>query len=223
MPSTKNWWNAEIDWTTPAGVLLEKFLALIPKDQSFHLTLYGSAPLQLTVDHKMLSADVDLFSEDDVDLEALVKSAGLDKSQGGFYLEPGYELSFRTTSRWRQRAISVQRGNVTITIPHPIDILIGKLDRLEPKDLIAFQRVIQLTGHPTESELLTELQNAVDLFRPGFDEESPNRYPENTRRLWRELFKTEIDVHSQIIAPAIERRRRGYGDPPPDYKGSLAT
>lgn len=108
-----------------------------------------------------------------------------------------------------------------MTIPHPLDILIGKLDRLEPKDVKAFQRVIEITGHPTADELRHELQNAVDLFRPAFDEESPNRYPENTRRLRRELFGTEIDIRREVIEPAIARRRAGYGETPPDYKGSL--
>src|SRR5205085_11188819 len=100
-------------------------------------------------------------------------------------------------------------------------ILIGKLDRLEPKDLEAFQRVLAATGHPTADELRTELQNAVDLFRPAFDEDSPNRYPENTRRLWRELFHAEIDVSREIIEPAISKRRQGYGEVPPDYKKAL--
>src|SRR5580692_5775125 len=133
MPSTKNWWTGEIDWAAPAGVLLQKFLATLPTDRPFHLTLYGSAPLQLTVDRQLMSGDVDLFSDDDEDLSALVAAAGLDRRHGGFYLEPGFELSFRTSPRWRQRARSIQLGNVTLTLPHPFDILIGKLNRLEEK------------------------------------------------------------------------------------------
>lgn len=148
-------------------------------------------------------------------------TAKLDKTCGGFYLEPGFELSFRTSPRWRQRAATIQRGNVTLTIPHPLDILIGKLDRLDAKDMKAFERVIQLTGHPTAAELQRELQNAVDLFRPAFDEDSPNRYPENTRRLWREMFRTEIDIRRDIIEPASARRKQGYGESPPDYKSAL--
>ncbi len=65
MPSIKNWWTAEIDWATPAGQLLQKFLAALPKDRPFRFTLYGSAPLQLTVDRQLMSGDVDLFSDDD--------------------------------------------------------------------------------------------------------------------------------------------------------------
>jgi hypothetical protein len=53
MPSTKNWWAVEIDWTTPAGQLLQKFVVALPKDRPFHITLYGSAPLQLTVDRQI--------------------------------------------------------------------------------------------------------------------------------------------------------------------------
>jgi hypothetical protein len=221
MTSTENWWAGEIDWATPAGQLLQKFLVALPTGRSFHFTLYGSAPLQLTVDRQLMSGDVDLFSDDDEDLAALIVAARLDKTRGGFHLEPGFELSFRTSPRWRQRAQTVRRGNVTLTIPHPIDILIGKLDRLDAKDLTAFERTIQLTGHPTADELKRELQNAVDLFRPAFDDDAPNRYPENTRKLWREIFRAEIDIRREIIEPAVARRKQGYGETPPDYKGAL--
>lgn len=221
MSSTANWWPAEIDWATPAGQLLQKLAAALPAGRAFHLTVYGSAPLQLTIDRQLLSGDVDVFSDDDEDLSGLIAAAGLDKAHGGLHVETGFELSFRTSPRWRQRAKVVQLGNVTLTFPHPLDILIGKLDRLEPKDMQAFRRVRELTGHPTAEELQRELQNAVDLFRPAFDEDSPNRYPENTRHLWRELFGLEIDIRRDIIEPAVQRRKLGYGETPPDYKGAL--
>lgn len=147
--------------------------------------------------------------------------SGLNKEAGEVYLEPGFELSFRTSPRWRERAKVYVLNNVTLTLPHPLDILIGKLDRLDPKDLLAFRSVIELTGHPTEAELRRELQNAVHLFRPSFDTESPNRYPENTRRLWQELFGKELDLRREIIEPDLSRRAIGYGETPPEYKRSL--
>ena len=223
MNSTANWWPAELDWSTPAGRLLQQLVAALPTDRALHLTVYGSAPLQLTVDRQLLSGDVDVFSDEDEDLSELLAATGLDKAHGGLHFEPGFELSFRTSPRWRQRAKVVQLGKVTFTFPHPLDILIGKLDRLEAKDLLAFRRVRELTGHPTAEELQRELQNAVDLFRPGFDEASPNRYPENTRQLWRELFGREIDIRRDIIEPALIRRKLGYGEPPPDYKQALGS
>ena len=72
-------------------------------------------------------------------------------------------------------------------------------------------------------EMKRELQNAVDLFRPGFDEESPNRYLENTERLWEEVFRSKIDVRREIIEPALIRRKQGYGETPPDYKKLLGS
>jgi hypothetical protein len=224
MNSTKNyssWWAGEIDWTAPAGQLLEKFLKSLPASRPFHVTVYGSAPLQLTIDRQLLSADVDIFSDDDEDLSALVAAAKLDKGHGNIYLEPGFKLSFRTSPDWPRRAKTIQRANVRLTFPHPLDILIGKLHRLDAKDLKAFQRVIEITGHPTAEEFKHELQNALDLFRPAFDEDSPNRYPENTRRLWQEIFHADIDVRREIIEPAIARQRVGYGETPPGYKAII--
>ena len=62
------------------------------------------------MDRQLLSGDVDLFSDEEEDLSSLIVAAKLDKTRGGFYLEPGFELSFRTNLRWRQRAATVQRG-----------------------------------------------------------------------------------------------------------------
>lgn len=106
-------------------------------------------------------------------------------------------------------------------IPHPIDILIAKLNRLDEKDLEAFRRVIAKTGHPTESELIRELQLAADLFRPAFDEEAAHDMTGNCRRLWPVIFGREIDPRAEIIAPALAERKRGYGDPSQDWKAEL--
>lgn len=223
MSSTKSWdwWRGDVDWETPAGRLLRAFFAGLPNGRSYHFVLYGSAPLQLTLNRAWTSADVDFFSEDDSDFSGLVDELGLGKGQGDLYLEPGYRLSFRSTPWMAARAKSVERGPVTVTIPHPLDILVGKLARLEPKDLLAFRRVIDLTGHPTRDELLHELQNAVDLFRPAFAEEDPNLYPANAVRLWRELWQEDLDVRRDILAPAMKRIRAVHGHTPPDYKRAL--
>ena len=55
------------------------------------------------------------------------------------------------------------------------------------------------------------------------DEESPNRYLENTERLWREVYGMTIDVRADVIAPALLRRRQGYGEPPRDSKKELGS
>ena len=55
-----------------------------------------------------------------------------------------------------------------------------------------------------------ELQFALDLFRPNFDEEMIGDITTNTRVLWQELWKKDINVRQEIIAPAVVLRNKGY-------------
>jgi len=217
----KEAWNTEFHLDAPAGKVLKKladFIGDIPAE----IGLFGSSPLQICVDPDLLSGDVDAFS-DETRLDEWVKGAGLADESKRPYIQVCSELNFRTSPRWRQRTQSLQLGNCAFVLPHPIDILIAKLNRLEEKDLEAFRVVIAKTGHPTEEEMISELQFAVDLFRPGFDEENAVDMSGNCRRLWPEIFGREIDPRAEIIAPALEIRRRGceLDEPKRDYKAEL--
>lgn len=184
------------------------------------MTLFGSAPIQITVDPTLLSADVDVFSPVE-ELAHFVRAAGLDREQTDFYIQVSSELNFRTSPQWKDRSQSTTIGNVTLVFPHPIDILIAKLNRLDEKDVRAFRTVLARTGHPTEAELIQELQMAVDLFRPSFDEEQGHDMANNCRRLWPLIYGREIDPRKEIIAPALAIRKAGYGEPTRDYKQEL--
>lgn len=209
-----------INLNTPAGQLLYKLIALLPPEKHFNITVFGSAPLQITVDSALTSADVDLFSDNE-GLDEIVQRNNLGTGQTEFYIQVSSELNFRTTPRWRERTQSLEVKNCTLRFPHPIDILIAKLNRLDEKDLLAFRIVIKNTGHPTEAELIRELQMAVDLFRPSFDEEQGQDMANNCRRLWPLIFGREIDPRKEIIAPALQKRKEGYGEPTRDYKQEL--
>jgi hypothetical protein len=163
---------------------------------------------------------VDVFSDYEF-LREIADKAGLGQDRSSFYIQVSSELNFRTSPRWKSRAQSAQIGNCTFIFPHPIDILIAKLNRLEEKDLHAFRAVIAKTGHPTEAELIHELQMAVDLFRPSFDEEQGHDMANNCRRLWPLIYGREIDPRVEIIAPALAIRKAGYGEPTRDYKQEL--
>ena len=56
------------------------------------------------------------------------------------------------------------------------------------------------------------------LFRPGFDEESLSRFRANTEHLWREVFKTEIDVQREIIARRLLAETKVTASLPPITK-----
>lgn len=221
-------WSPHIDWATPAGRTLQRLFTALPADQDFAITLFGSSPFQLGIERTFTSADVDLFAGEWGELHeavaAAVFRAGLAKEQGAEpYVQVCVESNFRTSPHWFRRAWTTTIGRVRLTLPHPIDILIAKLHRLEEKDLRAFRLVIERTGHPTEEEMRRELQAAVDLYRPNFDETVCSDITTNTRVLWQELWGKEINVRQEIIAPARTRQLRGYADDLPikDYRAEL--
>jgi hypothetical protein len=213
-------WAGSIDLSTPAAGLLRKLAAALPKGREFTITVFGSAPIQITVDAALASADVDVFS-DFSDLQEVVDRAGLAEAKTSFFIQVSSELNFRTSPRWKDRFQKAKIENCTFIFPHPMDILIAKLTRLDEKDLRAFQIVRAKTGHPIEAELIEELQMAVDLFRPSFDEEQGLDLAENCRRLWPILYAREIDPRKEIIAPALAKRKAGYGNTNRDYKQEL--
>ena len=213
-------WSVETRLDTPAGQVLQQLAAALPAGREFQITLFGSAPLQMEIEVSLLSGDVDLFSDAE-DLEEFVKAAGLGDEQKRPYIQVCSGLNFRTSPLWGTRTREIKIRNCTFVLPHPIDILIAKLNRLEEKDLEAFRVVLRKTGHPTEQELIRELQFAVDLFRPGFDEENAADLTNNTHRLWPLLYGRAIDVRAEIISPALAKRRAGYGLPVRDYKREL--
>lgn len=172
-----------------------------------------------------------VFKEEPIDwntnagrrLEASVEEQHWAKGQTDFYIQVCDPLAFRSAVDWRGRAVEVQRNGHLLRIVHPWDVLVSKLLRLEEKDLDAFRKVIETTGHPTEAEFLRHLQKAVDLYRPKFDEESDRGdMTLNTRILWRTLWGREIDPRKEIIAPALERIRRAHSDFDPTLKDRLA-
>ena len=208
-------WAERIDWKTTAGETLLKLFGTLPADRGWAVTLFGSSPLQLVLEPTFTSADVDLFPSDwdaphEAFAEAIVRAGLSQEQRDEGYVQLCVEGNFRTSPRWRQRCWTTQVGRVRLTLPHPTDLLIAKLHRLADKDLAAFRLVIERTGHPTEEEMREELQAAVDLYRPGFDEEMVGDITSNTRVLWNEVWGKDINVRQEIIAPARERILRGY-------------
>jgi Nucleotidyltransferase of unknown function (DUF6036) len=214
-----------LDWNGNAGQRLDELARALLRSPRLELTVFGSAPLQLLVEKTFLSEDIDISpTEDAYDLVTkIVEEKGWAKGQSDFYIQVCDHLAFRTTTDWLARSIQAERHGHLFIFPHPWDILVSKLQRLDAKDIQAFKLVIQQTGHPTKEEFAAHLQNAVDLYRPKFDEETARGdMLANTKILWKELWKKEIDVRAAIIRPALERSRHDY-EPDPNLKTRLAN
>ncbi len=208
------------DCDSPAGRLLDRLAAALHDESQLTITVFGSDPLQLFVDCQFLSQDCDIIA-DQVVANAAAGLTEPDSSGGDLYFQLSDPLAFRTAQGWEQRAFREVRGGHVFVFPHPWDILVSKIGRLEPKDLEAFRLVIQRTGYPTAEEFKAHLQLAVDLFRPQFHEERGRDYTVQTRSLWKTIYGADIDPRREIIQPALERRRVQQQEGEPSLKARL--
>lgn len=216
----------KLDWNANAGRQLDALARALPPHPKLDLTVFGSAPLQLLIDPAFLSEDIDLYSLEEhwEFLEKFVTEKGWAKGQSDFYIQVCDPKAFRSTTDWLDRAIEVERHGHLFRFVHPWDVLVSKLQRLDPKDIQAFKLVIAKTGHPTEAEFVKHLQKAVDLYRPKFDEETARGdMLLNTQTLWRILWNKEIDVRAAIIRPALARAAHDSEPPDPNLKTRLAN
>ena len=158
-----------INWNTPAGKLLILLAKKLPPHPPQRIVVFGSAPLQMLLDAEFTSADVDILGEES--LARFVTQQNLARRQEEFGFQVCALFAFSTALCWESRVQEAKKHGHTFVFPHPWDILVSKLQRLDEKDLEAFRLVIRKTGHPTAEEFKRHLQLAVDLYRPRFDEE----------------------------------------------------
>jgi len=211
-------WKPELNWATPAGQLLKRFftsLAGFPRNDLL-INVFGSAPLQMGIEESFLSNDVDIAVrvEEQSRVEDIIRDSRLGRDQTEYFIQCCPEGAFRTSLRWKDRAFHYPFSKGIARFAHPIDILIGKLNRADEKDIKAFELVMSRTGHPNEEELIAELQAAVELFSlahiAGFNAPS---YGDNVRKIWPRLFQREIDVDAEITGPAYSRIQESYEVP----------
>jgi hypothetical protein len=213
-------WTPNLDWNAPAGKLLDELAAVLPANTLHAITVFGSAPLQLALDSAFLSADVDVISPED--LSELIRAHSLGKDQRPLYLEQCQPSAFVTASDWSARSFQARRQSVNYCFPHPLDLLVSKLQRLEQKDLEAFRLVCGRRLF-SEDDFRTVLMNAVDIYRPRFAEEQfAADIFENTRAVWQEIYGKAIDVRLEIVVPALAKRKLSHGAAAQKWKAQLS-
>jgi hypothetical protein len=195
------------NWNTQAGRAL-KTLAEAIERKGFILKkpilVFGSAPLQICIDPTLLSGDVDISAEGQIDeVKELVDAIGYGKGKAKFYIEVVPSYIFRAGKNWHERASTLMLHGVQFIFPDPLDILLAKLRRLDTKDLLAFRIVREKTGGPTEEQLIAELRHDYDLFYIQENGEKSVLWV-NTEKLWPLLFGREINAREVIVRPVVD-------------------
>lgn len=220
-----NWDAFPPQWNTPAGLVLDAFLAAVQRAFPGYappVTVFGSAPIQLCLDEAFASADIDVMVVTEHEkLRQLAKDTAFQRDRR---VRPAYGVQiappqlFKPTPHYLLRAHSEVRHGIKVIIPHLRDILIAKLHRsrfegqegLVPKDNRAFQRVRELCGgHPTLEEVLEDLMQCEAYFRPPVDG-SLNAFRFNVEDLLAAHYGHALDLERDILAPA---RRGGSTEP----------
>jgi hypothetical protein len=236
-------WPAHVDWKSPAGLLLARLAEIVPAARRTPILLFGSAALQVTVAPTVLSEDADIAPDvvpyspgsekfrsalDRVELTQLIHRHGLGKGQRKLHIQINAFQAFDPGSRWGHRFMTVDKGNIQFTIPHPIDILMSKLHRFEEKDLDAFRKIYAQTGFPTADELLSELRATPRLFakRESSHAEMPSQFPESrinesVPKLFVEMYGKRINVRRDILLPAEQAIASSYNDHETGHQSDL--
>jgi len=179
------------------------------------IVVFGSGPLQIFVDQHLLSKDVDVSAGKQMEeVKAIVDEIGYGKGKAKFYIEVVPLYIFRPGQNWGSRARAIELHGIKFLFPQTIDILLGKLRRLDEKDLKAFEAVRDKLNHPTEDELIAELRDSWDAFAIQRDGTKPDLW-KNTETLWRHLFGKEIDVRKVILEPVLQQMEDALNTP--DY------
>jgi hypothetical protein len=225
-------WPPDLNWDSPTGTLLTRLGSAVPANRRTPIVLFGSGALQLTITPSVLSADAaiapDIIPFDPKlkdyphpmerhELTALANAHGLGPDQTRTYLHICATEAFQPGTKYLKRVVEVSRGNIHITIPHPIDILVAKLHRYDEKDQSDFKEVLRRTAFPTAEELLAELRANPRLFdkRDRSLEQMPSQFgeskiTENVPRVFRDLWELNVCVKRDIIAPAHEAIESSY-------------
>ncbi|MDX2225577.1 MAG: hypothetical protein SFY92_00540 [Verrucomicrobiae bacterium] len=233
-----SYWPSPVRWDTPSGYILQKLFDVLPSEYSnIPIRIFGSSALQLTVTEDLNSADTDICIETSFNpgtpplqtknLFELVRNNKLDSCDP--YIQVCQPQVFEPGPNWGFRVLKGELYGKPYIIPHPIDILVSKVNRADIKDVSAFHKVIAAVGHPTEQEMIVELQTCLPLYLRDPKSYShcdtrPKKfgnYKVNTEKIWEAVWGRKINVQKEIIEPAIQVRYEGYSVQMPQIKSDV--
>lgn len=232
MSAWNKWeWCPEIDFQSRSGVVLKKFCEVIspsPDYREIYINVFGSAPIELGLHIAINSNDIDI--EPDlyyIEIQKKVKEENLGIGKSTPYIQVAHPGVFKSARSWVDRSETRSIDGIQLRFAHPIDIIIGKLFRLETKDFEGIDRIIKETGRPTRDDLLFYLKNHPDVF--GFRHEIVKKFCDNIEvysayRNWlpipaNDLFEVYLKITNKIYTEGNKtsnRLQEAFGEDEPD-------
>ena len=138
------------------------------------IVVFGSAALALWLRDPPASRDVDLLCEPPEKGEILTAMMGelsWYHDKHGVFVEVWSTETFSAPDGWRQRARHVRHQDlprVSLIVPHPHDVLVSKLERLESKDREHIRRI--LAEYPLTQTAFDALVRSAPQRHATFDD-----------------------------------------------------
>lgn len=129
------------------------------------LFLIGGGAITLAYARDNRTADIDAIDVDE--RIASLGGAGSDLAQEfGVYISPLFDITFSVPSDWRSRCRLLELGfqKLEVRVADPYDIVLGKLARLEPKDIEDILALAQ-AGHLEAGSLLDRLNENLSAVK----------------------------------------------------------
>ncbi len=166
------------------------FLRALDKKLRKRATLYliGGGAITLAYDRENRTADIDAIGVD----EEIARLGGRESElaqEFGVYISPLFDITFSAPSDWRSRCrlLELDLQKMEIRVADPYDIALGKLARLELKDI---EDILSLTeaGQIDIDRLLDRLNdNLIEIKK------FPH-YRQNASLLFGDIFERPIVI-----------------------------
>lgn len=198
-------WNPRIDCETPSGKLLNRLTAAMSskKDiQECGLLVFGSSPWEFGAGLPVNSGDIDVTPDQFYPIfGAFLEDK--DFLTGNPHVQLCPPGVFRPGQMWSSRAVHRMLNGIEVTLPHPIDIIAGKLHRLDSRDYRGINLYLESTGRPTPQDMAKYGRENPDWLMSG--SEKNQTVIANLETFHSYLGGDRLDVENDIIGNAAQK------------------
>jgi hypothetical protein len=199
-------WCPKIDSQTPSGKILLELTRRMSVESDLKETgivVFGSSPIEFSLLLDVQSGDVDITP--DQFLEHLRNRVSeWDLSRGDPHIQVLPSTVFKPGKNYLLRACALQTNRIQVILPHPIDLIFGKLHRLDSKDYKSVNALVGACGRPTGQDLQDYMVENPDIFEDTF--EQVKKLKNNIETLFSYLTNETIDIQERYITPSVAEK-----------------